>query len=208
MIDKLYIDTERIAPADKNAQFTPSPWLDFAREVFGAAIELDPASCEIANEVVKAKRFYSASDNAFLHDWRAKTVWFNPPYSNGLIEPMIDKFINSLSRIEQAIVLVNSSTSAAWYQALCGHCDAMLMPNRRINFWTTEGCPSDLAARARYQASPPGSNRYDQSLFYFGENHSRFASFSGGLGAVMLPKSRSHSYLHSQKTIFDILEVA
>lgn len=206
MIDRLYIDTERVAPADKNAQFTPSPWLDFAREVFGAAIELDPASCEIANEVVKAKRFYRASDNAFLHDWRAETVWFNPPYSNGLIEPMIDKFINSLSRIEQAIVLVNSSTSAAWYQALCGHCAAMLIPNRRINFWTAEGCPSDLAARARYQASPPGSNRYDQSLFYFGENHGRFARLSAELGTVMLPKS--HSPLHSQATIFDALEAA
>lgn len=174
--------SRRVAPADKNQQFTPSWIADFARGVFDGGIELDPTSSAIANESIGAARFYTADDDALTRSWAAKTVFFNPPYGRRLIGPMIAKFIQELPDIDQAIVLVNSGTTTAWYGALLKHCDAFLLPRRRISFWTAEGCTSDPSQRLEFQRDPPGGNRYDQTLFYFGSNHGRFALLGSDFG--------------------------
>jgi ParB family transcriptional regulator, chromosome partitioning protein len=44
------------------------------------AFDLDPASCEEANQTVKATKFYGAADNGLEHEWYGK-IWLNPPYS-------------------------------------------------------------------------------------------------------------------------------
>lgn len=43
------------------------------------SIELDPASCPIANTVVRAERIYTLSDNGYSLPWSARSVWCNPP---------------------------------------------------------------------------------------------------------------------------------
>ena len=60
--------------------FTPEPILDFAREVLGE-IDVDPASCEEANERVKAKRYFSIENPApsVWVDEDHQTVFLNPP---------------------------------------------------------------------------------------------------------------------------------
>jgi hypothetical protein len=59
---------------------TPQNYLDAAREVLGG-IELDPASCAQANEMVRAARFYTQRDNSLRRgcDWTSRTAWLNPP---------------------------------------------------------------------------------------------------------------------------------
>lgn len=57
---------------------TPAPILESARKVLGG-IELDPASDAIANQAVKAERFYTLEDDGYSKIWQAKTVWLNPP---------------------------------------------------------------------------------------------------------------------------------
>lgn len=58
--------------------FTPPYILDLVREVLGV-IGLDPASEETANEHVGALRFFT--ENALSREWKANTVFLNPPGS-------------------------------------------------------------------------------------------------------------------------------
>ena len=58
--------------------FTPPDILDRARIVL-EGIELDPASCEEANEKVKAERLFTFKDDALEQEWDARSIWLNPP---------------------------------------------------------------------------------------------------------------------------------
>ena len=57
--------------------FTPKEIVELAREVLGE-IDLDPASCALANETVRAKRIYTKELNGFLLPLYGK-VFLNPP---------------------------------------------------------------------------------------------------------------------------------
>ena len=59
--------------------YTPAYIITPIREVMGE-IDLDPASCELANETVKATTFYTLEDDGMMHDWHGR-VFLNPPYS-------------------------------------------------------------------------------------------------------------------------------
>ncbi len=59
--------------------YTPPIIIEKAKAVFQSKIELDPASCEVANQTVKAKRYFNIDDNGLTKDWKAKTVLLNPP---------------------------------------------------------------------------------------------------------------------------------
>src|SRR5690606_29790173 len=52
--------------------------VEAARTTMGS-IELDPASCALANTVVKADRFFEKRDNGLKQPWNVRTVWLNPP---------------------------------------------------------------------------------------------------------------------------------
>lgn len=65
--------------SESNEWYTPKEIIESARAVMGS-IDLDPASCEQANQWIKAKRFYSLQDNGFDKHWEAETVWLNSPY--------------------------------------------------------------------------------------------------------------------------------
>jgi len=62
--------------------YTPSEIVESARAVM-AGIDLDPASCAVANGVVKASRYYSANDDALSLYWDfngfPSKVFLNPP---------------------------------------------------------------------------------------------------------------------------------
>ncbi len=63
--------------------YTPTLYIKAAREVMNGIIELDPASCEIANRVVQASRYYDIKINGLLQPWKARSLWLNPPYGRG-----------------------------------------------------------------------------------------------------------------------------
>ena len=46
-----------------NEWFTPDAELIFVRKIFGGQIELDPASSEVAQKRVKAKRYYDIAQD-------------------------------------------------------------------------------------------------------------------------------------------------
>lgn len=58
--------------------YTPPEILAYVHRMF-PVIELDPASCETANQNVKALRFFNKENDALKQQWHAKTVWMNHP---------------------------------------------------------------------------------------------------------------------------------
>jgi len=59
--------------------FTPAVYIGMARRVLGE-IDLDPASGEIAQKTVQAKRWYSRDNSSLPHQWHGR-IWMNPPYA-------------------------------------------------------------------------------------------------------------------------------
>ena len=56
---------------------------------------------------------------------------------------------------EEALVLVNVSSSATWWQDLALQAQLIAYPDRRITFWRAGG-------------TEEAGNRYDSSMMYFG----------------------------------------
>ena len=100
------------------------------------SIDLDPASSDRANEIVRASRYYTKEDSGLSHKWSGN-VWLNPPFNRGLIEQFINMFLYSLESgyILQGIVLVNNSTETRWCQRLLGRSNALCFLNRRLKFY-------------------------------------------------------------------------
>ena len=119
-----------------NEWYTPSKYIEAARTVMGG-IDLDPASCEQANQVVKAERFYTKEQNGLLQPWYGR-MWCNPPYGKihdipGSVRSFQEAFVERIDRlyrtgaIEQAILLLlgnscfNRYFETLWDYPLCFH---------------------------------------------------------------------------------------
>jgi len=109
-----------------------------------SALDLDPASSEVANLTVYAKRFYTAEDDGLTQEW-ANTVWLNPPYANPLIGDFVDKLLREMDagRTSVAIVLVNNATETKWAQRLLKRATAVCFPSGRIKYLDHTGTPAN-----------------------------------------------------------------
>ena len=114
--------------------FTPAKFIVAARAVLGD-IDLDPASCELANQTVNAAQFFTADDDGLNQDWHGR-IWLNPPFAAGLIEKFVDKLIAEIDsgNVTSAIVLVDNATETRWFQKLAAKCPGMVFTTGRINF--------------------------------------------------------------------------
>lgn len=61
--------------------WTPPEIVDPVRALW--PIDLDPASCQEANRVIGAARFFTVKDDGLAMTWDAETVWCNPPSKRG-----------------------------------------------------------------------------------------------------------------------------
>lgn len=152
----------------QNEWYTPPEYIEAARAVMGG-IDLDPASSDIANERVKAARYFTAEDDGLAQEWSGR-VWMNPPYAKKLIEPFIEKIVKS--EIDQAVVLVNNGTDSKWGQKLLIASNAVCFPSGRIRFMS----PSGERGAAPLQGQMIGGIRV---------NLSRFQEQFGKFGAIL-----------------------
>ena len=123
----------------ENEWYTPVKYIESARVVMGK-IDLDPASSELANKIVKAKKIYTDETNGLDKPW-AGNIWLNPPYAQPLINNFIDKIENE--QYNQAIVLVNNATETKWGQKLLDCCQAVCFHTGRIRFISPDGEQGD-----------------------------------------------------------------
>jgi hypothetical protein len=150
---------------------TPVAILERVRRTFGGSIDLDPASNALAQERVKAKRYYTVDDDGLTRRWHGK-VFLNPPYERGLIDRFVFKGIAEYrARHAQAIItLTHVGTAADWCNAAKAACTAHCEPYKRINCDRAEG-PATSAPRPSI-------------IFYFGNNVAAFKREFGDLGRI------------------------
>jgi len=155
--------------------YTPKNIISLARSFLGR-IDLDPFSCDRANQQVGAKAFFDIQSNGLQQDWSAYSQkWVNPPYSRNKIRQAISKTLQHANQGE-TLLLVNSSPSAKWFHSCMEKCAAYLHPSRRINF------------DSPYRNSI--GNRYDQALFYFGDRVDDFVLHFDQLGMAVIPAKK------------------
>jgi len=106
---------------DGDAWMTPDDYAAKAQRVLGG-IDLDPASTPEANNVIKARRFFTAAQDGLKQAWTGK-VWLNPPFSNPLCGNFVAKLIEAhrTGAVPRAILLVNAATDVSWFHDLLAH---------------------------------------------------------------------------------------
>lgn len=152
--------------------YTPNLILEKVREVLGT-IDVDPASSAIAQEVVRAKEFYTEEDNGLDFEWEG-SVWCNPPYSNVLLKKFTNEFVKQYETgiIKEGIILTNSGTDTLWNQTLAPYLQAYTLG--RISFRKPDGTETGKGGRG-------------QVFTYVGKNPSKFIEVFTREGFCWIP---------------------
>lgn len=153
-----------------NEWYTPEQYVEAARAVMGG-IDLDPASSEAANAVVKAEKFYAMADNGLSKNWAGRT-FMNPPYAQPLVQQFCEKLCAHVvaGQVTDAIVLVNNATETQWFQALLSVASAVCFPAGRIRFWQPN--------------KQLGAPLQGQAMIYYGEKRGDFKHHFKQFGAI------------------------
>lgn len=161
-----------------NEWYTKPKYIEAAREVMGS-IELDPASCEAANQIVKAERYFTKEQNGLLQEWNARSLWLNPPYARTEhYQSGIGLFINKCLKayqdgnVLQAIILATTEVNAKWFAPLWQH--PICFPDHRVKFIAPEPDP-----RGKYQ------HMFGTCFAYLGTNEERFIKIFSQFGHVV-----------------------
>lgn len=178
--------------------YTPPDIIEAARSVLGV-IELDPASCAKANQKVKAKAYFTESDNGLLQKWQGK-IWLNHPWGskeNKCVakckkkrctkrgfhllkdfpgnQAWIDKLSNSYQNgdVTEALCITYASTSENWFKALKSKY-ALCLLDGRTSFLAPDGTPLI-------------QNTKGCVVTYMGKDISRFNRYFSRYGDVLVP---------------------
>jgi hypothetical protein len=153
--------------------YTPPIYIKAVYDVLGW-IDLDPASCELANTVVKARRFFTEQDDGLSQSWvnpdgSPSRVFLNPPFGKRAYDKssqarwsghLANEYASG--RVLEAILLCNpSDTASKWFHNLMRypHC----FTDHRIQFWQVS--PT---------AKTVGRGMAGSIFVYFGKNAEKF----------------------------------
>jgi phage N-6-adenine-methyltransferase len=176
-------------PTKSNEWYTPSKYIEVARQVMGG-ITLDPASCELANETVKAEHYYTKEDNGLAQRWYGN-VWLNPPYArdnskpNGQksgirhwVEKMIDTY--ETGETDQIIALLTTQTNTTWFRPLWNY--PICFVDHNLRFFTPHGrsTKSD-PSKAGWKTD---GHIYGTILVYLGEYEHSFINIFSQFGTI------------------------
>lgn len=122
---------------DKTERYTPEPIVSACRRAMGG-IDLDPASCDRANRVVRADRYYTFEQDGLGFPWKGR-VFLNHPYGRGRNEAWMKKLFSEYEKgnIDRACVVSYAATSEAWFRPLLDHPQCFLYG--RTNFIGPDG---------------------------------------------------------------------
>jgi phage N-6-adenine-methyltransferase len=153
--------------------YTPDEYLDLVRDVLGM-IDLDPASSDRAQKIVKADKFFTIKTDGLTQEWNGK-VWLNPPYMQPHIAKFMAKMVDEVSagRTVEAIMLTHNYTDTEWFHAGARFCSAICFTRGRVKFYNGDG---EVAAPTQGQA-----------FFYFGRRVAEFKKVFSSIGFVVMP---------------------
>lgn len=164
----------------KSAEWYTEPkYIEAARTVMGK-IDLDPASCAVANKIVKATTYYTQEQNGLEHPWYGR-VWLNPPYGRSVkmeayrkstIALFVERLLHFYESgdVSQAIVLATTEVNAKWFYPLWQF--PICIPDHRVHFIVPEKLD-------KY------SQMFGTCFAYLGEHKDRFADVFSQFGNVV-----------------------
>tara|TARA_Y100000310_G_scaffold255960_1_gene263618 strand:+ start:2297 stop:3160 length:864 start_codon:yes stop_codon:yes gene_type:complete len=163
-------DTIAVKWTGDQESYTPEKYIESARAVMGS-IDVDPASNDLANETVRATKYYTKEDDGLSKPW-VGNVFLNPPYSQPEIKQFIDKLIDEAEQgnVSQAILLTNNNTDTTWFHDAAEASTLLCFTKGRINFNKPDGTKSQ-----------PTNG---QAFFYFGKDMGRFANYFKQHGSI------------------------
>lgn len=166
-------ENHRAEGTGENEWYTPAKYIEMARDVLGE-FDLDPATSEVAQRVVQARKFFTKSDNGLEQQWEGR-VWLNPPYMQPLIGQFVEKLVEErcADRVSAAILLTHNYTDTAWFHGAMEIADAVCFTRGRIKFVDSEGG----------ECAPTQG----QAFFYFGDHTEGFAARFKDIGFVVFP---------------------
>lgn len=153
----------------ENEWYTPSKYIEAARTAMGS-IDLDPASCELAQETVQAGQYFTIDDNGLTKEWRGN-VWLNPPYSKESVGLFAAKLVEETANLSQAVVLVNNATDTHWFHEIASVSTAICLVRGRIKFYDKTGKPANTPVQG-------------QVFVYIGGNSEKFCQVFSAFGIV------------------------
>lgn len=153
---------------DSDEWYTPGWVIEAATAVMGQ-IDLDPASCELAQETVQAGLYWTKRQDGCRVGWFGR-VWLNPPYSapGAFVDKLIEEY--TAGNVKQACVLLNNATETRWFQRLLARFPVCFF-SQRLAFWRHDH--EDVGARQ------------GQALFYLGPDVEKFVEVFGEHGIVV-----------------------
>ena len=189
-----------VAPAllagDSQEWYTPVQYVTAARAVMGA-IDVDPASCVFANQVVQATTFYTKEQDGMAHDWPG-CVFLNPPYGYGengeglnsrrWTQKAIAQYETGIAT--EIIMLVNAATRFKWFQPLWAY--PVCLVDHPIRFYNEQGMGTNTSA-------------HDSAFVYMGpaEKWDTFAEQFSQFGHIVWPTLDMNRELAYQPTTDD-----
>jgi hypothetical protein len=182
--------------------FSPTFVVELAREVMGR-IDLDPASCDKANETIKATHYYSLLDDGLTQHWRGK-VWMNHPFHKGerackkkcqkktclkrghhitvdipgnikWVEKLTNSYING--DVTDALCITFASMSEKWMQPLLNF--PQCFPHSRIDYISPDGSLSNRVTKGSV-------------ITYLGPNVDQFVTVFSKIGTVKTVMNREY----------------
>ena len=171
---------------------TPPHIVELAREVLGV-IDLDPASSEEANKIIKARRFFTKKDNGLLQDWGRGSIFLNPP---GGRTPSDSKFgYRTLPQLFwQKLVLERMVNDGFQHAIFIGYTIEILQTSQNKEFPCVMDYPF-CVPKSRIKFINPGPNpktspTHANVIAYVPGNQCRIAAFQDAfeqIGKVIVP---------------------
>lgn len=155
-----------------NEWYTPAKYIEAARSVMGS-IDLDPASCELANQTVRAARYYTQEDNGFACEWSGN-VWLNPPFGKTRNQSNQGLFVKRLVReyeaghVSQAILLITPKSTCSYFEPL----------------WDYPICFADHHVKFHRPGGAIKDQMFGVCFVYLGDNEARFIRIFSKFGRI------------------------
>ena len=160
-----------LTSSGENEWYTPPEYILAARQVLGE-IDLDPASTEIAQQMVQAETYYTLDQDGKTQPWSGR-VWLNPPFdeTGRWCDLLVEAY--ETGQVTEAILLAKAVHGYQWFNRLW-YSYPVCFAEERISFLRPDG-------------SVIGPHKVGSAFFYFGDQIGKFRAVFESYGRVIEP---------------------